>query len=106
VGVNANSGVKSATIALRLTRNPGSAAPGLQRDNPAAAFIKMVDYGERNIMKNLIVRFVREDAGQDLIEYALLAGVISLGSIAAMITLAGNISTRYTTVGSSVQSAS
>jgi pilus assembly protein Flp/PilA len=78
----------------------------LRRDNPVAAFIKTVDYGEENIMKNLMVRFVREDAGQDLIEYALLAGVISLGSIAAMITLAGNISTRYTTVGTSVQSAS
>ena len=29
-------------------------------------------------MKGLMVRFVREDAGQDLIEYALLATVIAL----------------------------
>ena len=29
-------------------------------------------------MKSLIVRFVREDEGQDLIEYALLAGLIAL----------------------------
>jgi Flp pilus assembly pilin Flp len=29
-------------------------------------------------MKGLMVRFVREDEGQDLIEYALLATVIAL----------------------------
>ena len=29
-------------------------------------------------MKSLFVRFVREDAGQDLIEYAMLATLIAL----------------------------
>jgi pilus assembly protein Flp/PilA len=29
-------------------------------------------------MKGLMVRFVREDEGQDLIEYALLATVVSM----------------------------
>ena len=29
-------------------------------------------------MKSLIVRFVREEAGQDLIEYALIATFVSL----------------------------
>ena len=28
-------------------------------------------------MKNLIVRFVREEAGQDLIEYAMIATLVS-----------------------------
>ena len=35
-------------------------------------------------MKSLIVRFVREDQGQDLIEYALLAAFLALVSIAAL----------------------
>ena len=39
-------------------------------------------------MKNVFSRFVREDQGQDLIEYALLAGFISLVAVAA-ITLVG-----------------
>ena len=30
-------------------------------------------------MKNLFARFVREENGQDLIEYALLAALIALG---------------------------
>ena len=35
-------------------------------------------------MKSLIVRFVREDAGQDLIEYGLLVGIITVGAITAI----------------------
>ncbi len=35
-------------------------------------------------MKNLFVRFVREEEGQDLIEYSLLAAIIAVGSIVAM----------------------
>ena len=35
-------------------------------------------------MKNLFNRFVREEQGQDLIEYALLAGLISLASVLAI----------------------
>ena len=37
-------------------------------------------------MKNLFVRFVREEEGQDLIEYSLLAALIAVGSIAVMKT--------------------
>jgi pilus assembly protein Flp/PilA len=39
-------------------------------------------------MKNLFDRFVREDGGQDLIEYGLLAALIALVCVAT-ITLAG-----------------
>ena len=35
-------------------------------------------------MRKLFNRFVREDEGQDLIEYALLAALISIVSIAAI----------------------
>jgi pilus assembly protein Flp/PilA len=35
-------------------------------------------------MKSLIVRFVREDAGQDLIEYGLLIGIITVACVAAI----------------------
>ncbi len=39
-------------------------------------------------MRNLFARFFLEEAGQDLIEYALLAGLIALVCVAA-ITAAG-----------------
>ena len=35
-------------------------------------------------MKNLIVRFVREEKGQDLIEYGLLIAIITAGAITAI----------------------
>ena len=35
-------------------------------------------------MKNLINRFVREEEGQDLIEYGLLIGIITLACIVAI----------------------
>jgi pilus assembly protein Flp/PilA len=38
-------------------------------------------------MKSLFVRFVREDAGQDLIEYGLLVGIITVGAIAAITSI-------------------
>jgi pilus assembly protein Flp/PilA len=57
-------------------------------------------------VKNLFNRFVREEQGQDLIEYALLAGLISLASIAAITTLGGAISGHFTGAGAAVTAAS
>ena len=46
-------------------------------------------------MKELLKRFVQEDSGQDLIEYALLAGFISLVAVAAITTVGTGINTVY-----------
>lgn len=43
-------------------------------------------------MKNLMARFVREEEGQDLIEYSLLCALIAVASIAAMNLLGASIS--------------
>jgi len=43
-------------------------------------------------MKNLIVRFVREEEGQDLIEYSLLAAFIAVASIVALTALGPKVS--------------
>jgi Flp pilus assembly pilin Flp len=42
-------------------------------------------------MKNLIQRFIHEEAGQDIIEYALLAAFISIAAIAAIIAIGGRV---------------
>jgi Flp pilus assembly pilin Flp len=42
-------------------------------------------------MKNLIARFVREDAGQDLIEYALLLGIISLTLVTVLPSIGAKV---------------
>ena len=46
----------------------------------------------------LFNRFVREDAGQDLIEYALIAGIISICALGAMQLLAPKIIGVFTKV--------
>jgi Flp pilus assembly pilin Flp len=35
-------------------------------------------------MKSFVTRFVRDDAGQDLIEYGLLIGIITVGCIVSI----------------------
>jgi Flp pilus assembly pilin Flp len=53
-------------------------------------------------MKNLIARFVREEAGQDLIEYAMLATLISLVGGATAVALGNNLATWYSNMGTRV----
>ncbi len=56
-------------------------------------------------MKNLFSRFVREDQGQDLIEYALLAGFISLAATAAITLVGTNLILLYGAVSTKVAAA-
>jgi pilus assembly protein Flp/PilA len=51
-------------------------------------------------LKRALSRLISDESGQDLIEYALVAALIALGAVAAMNTLAGTISTAFSTVGS------
>jgi len=52
----------------------------------------------KQLMKNLI----SEESGQDLIEYALVAALVGLGSVAAMGSLAGSIATTFNGVGNAL----
>jgi pilus assembly protein Flp/PilA len=56
-------------------------------------------------MKNLFVRFVREDAGQDLIEYALIAGLVSIVAVAAITSTGGSIKSLWESVDTAVSGA-
>ena len=49
-------------------------------------------------MKNLIQRFIREEEGQDLIEYALLAAIIAVGAVLGMQALSSQINSTFTDV--------
>ncbi len=56
-------------------------------------------------MENLIARFVREDQGQDLIEYALLAGFIALVCVGAIITTGQSLNTLWGSISTAVANA-
>jgi pilus assembly protein Flp/PilA len=54
-------------------------------------------------MKNLFSKFVREENGQDLIEYALLAGFISLVAVLAITNVGTGVNAVYGNIDSQVQ---
>lgn len=56
-------------------------------------------------MKARLSELWRDESGQDLIEYALVAAIIGLAAVAAMSTLASNISNAFSAVGSKLSSA-
>ncbi len=56
-------------------------------------------------MKNLINRFVKEEDGQDLIEYSLLAALIAVACILAMQTLAIDINEIFAAIGTALDGA-
>jgi len=56
-------------------------------------------------MKNLVNRVVREEEGQDLIEYSLLAALIAVACITAMKALATNINGIFDKIGTALANA-
>lgn len=56
-------------------------------------------------LKELFIRLVQEESGQDLIEYALVAALIALGALTGMKSLANDIGSAFNSVGSSLTSA-
>ena len=42
----------------------------------------------------------KDTAGQDLVEYALAAGLVAVAAVAAMPTLSGTVSTVFSKIGS------
>jgi len=57
-------------------------------------------------MKNLIVRFVREEEGQDLVEYAMLLAFIALIAIVGVKTLGTTVNTFFSNVATALTSGS
>ena len=49
-------------------------------------------------MKNLFNRFVREEQGQDLIEYGLLVGIITVGAIGAIVLIGPKVTAYFVDV--------
>jgi len=55
---------------------------------------------EKRSMKALVARFVREESGQDLIEYGLLIGIITAAAITAIQAIGPKVGGYYTNLNS------
>ena len=53
---------------------------------------------------NLLRHLHQDESGQDLIEYALVAALIAFGAVSTMDTLAANINSAYSKIGSKLLS--
>ncbi len=56
-------------------------------------------------LKQALRAFANDESGQDLIEYALIAGLIAVGAIAAMTLLGNNIGNSFNGVGNTISNA-
>jgi pilus assembly protein Flp/PilA len=56
-------------------------------------------------MTLFIRRFWKDIQGQDLVEYALAAGMVALAAVAAMPQLSGTINNVFSKIGSLINSA-
>ena len=59
-------------------------------------------------MKNFreaLVNLLRDDSGQDLIEYALVAALIGLGATAVMGTVGTDVANIFTSIGTQLTNA-
>jgi pilus assembly protein Flp/PilA len=89
-------------LSLRLTISLGSSndcPPSIQR-RTAMNKLKLAA-----TLKPMLSALIRDESGQDLIEYALVAAIIALGATAEMTTLAGTITSAFTKIGTSLSSA-
>jgi pilus assembly protein Flp/PilA len=80
--------LKYKSLALRAPRREASDGPQKQT------------YKEKRSMKALVARFVREESGQDLIEYGLLVGIITAGAVTAINAIGPKVTTYYSSLNS------
>jgi pilus assembly protein Flp/PilA len=53
-------------------------------------------------LKQLVKNLIAEDSGQDLVEYALIAVLVGLGTVATMKSLATSVGTVFGAVGTTL----
>ena len=56
-------------------------------------------------LKNAFAVLLKDESGQDLIEYALVAGLIGLGAVVAMTGLSTKVGTAFNSVGNQLTNA-
>ena len=56
-------------------------------------------------MKQIFKNLISDESGQDLIEYALVAALVGLGSVASMQSLAGSIGNAFNGIGTALANA-
>jgi pilus assembly protein Flp/PilA len=59
----------------------------------------------RNAVKQIFSNLMKDESGQDLIEYALVSAFIALGAVTMLKSVSGKITTVFTSIGTTLTSA-
>ena len=54
------------------------------------------------VMRSVLVRFIRDDEGQDLIEYGLLAGIITVAVVTAITAISGKVKDLFSNLNTAI----
>jgi len=54
-------------------------------------------------IKTSVLAFITDEEGLTIVEYAVAGGLITLGAVAAFVTLGGNVATAINSLGCAVQ---
>lgn len=57
---------------------------------------------ELQTIKQAVVDFIKDEEGLTIVEYAVAGGLITLGAVAAFVTLGENVDTQITALGEAV----
>jgi len=64
----------------------------------------VTSYSAGDAVAKVFARLIEDESGQDMIEYALMAALISLGAVASIKGLAPVISNAFNSVGTKLSS--
>ena len=81
---------------------PALGGPTGRKDALACGNVKRK--GENEVMMTMLATMARDESGQDLIEYALLAGLISLVAVAAVVNVGSGVNIVWLGVDSQIGS--
>ena len=72
------------------------APPVARRDERAFSY-----FGDGQ-MKKIVMQLVRDEQGQDLIEYGLLIGIITVGAITAILAIGPKVANYFSTLNTAL----
>jgi pilus assembly protein Flp/PilA len=101
-------GPRSVAQRLRLHTTSARLSRGGVTVNRTHGNLRAVNGARRNVMNLLINRlrtFARNEEAQDLIEYALLVGLISLVAVGAVTLAGGSVNTIFSNIAARLASA-
>lgn len=61
--------------------------------------------GQIVAFRSLLMRFLSDDSGQDLVEYALIVALIAFAAMAGMNSVASSINSAFTGIGTTLSGA-